>query len=510
MPLLASLHAVDLGVLVVYFVGLLAAGLLLGRRKQRSTSDYFLGARSMPVWAVAISTIATALSAATFVGAPAQAFKGDLTYLSAALGTIAAAFIVAWLFIPAFYRSGVMTVYELLGKRYGSPAKVAASLMFMVGRVFANGARVYIAARAVAFVLLDASEGVEHPGAHDRAMLLAIGMMALVGVFYTLAGGITSIIYTDAIQTVVFVGAGVAAAVLLIASHPAPQEILPTLKGATSPSGTPKLELLSFSLDPGRTYTLWTALFGFTLLNVAAYGTDHDLVQRLLTCKSAAKGSLSVIAANLVGLPITALFMLIGLLLFVFYSHPAIGPAPGDSRDIFLTFIRTRVPIGLAGLMIAGLFAIGVGSLNSALNAMASTFVGDLYRPVVRGQTERHYVLVGRLSVVAWGIALAGFAAMCIAWEQAASARRGMTLLDFALSVMLFAYAGLLAVFVAALFTRQGDCRSVVAALVVGFFTVLGFELSGSVLAYPWRLPIAAALAFSVVCAGRPTRRPST
>lgn len=507
MPELASIRTLDVIVLVTYFVGLLVAGLVLGRRRQRSTGDYFLGGRSMPAWAVAISTVATALSAATFVGGPSQSFRGDLTYLSANIGTILAAVIVAVFFIPAFYRANVMTVYELLGQRFGPPAKVAASIMFMVGRVFANGARIYIAARAVAFVLFQGAAA--GPTDQTGALLLAIALMTIVGVFYTLAGGIASIIYTDAIQTLVFVAAGIGAVIVLISLYPgSAADLWGDLASARTASGTPKLALVTVSTNPSATYTLWTAIVGFTLLNIAAYGTDHDLVQRLLTCKSAARGSWSVIAANLAGLPIVVMFLVIGLLLFACYNHPGLDPGypVGDPRDIFLTFIRHEVPVGLAGLMIAGLFAIGVGSLNSALNAMASTLVGDIYRPVNPRRSERHYVVVGRLAVVGWGIVLAGFAALCIRWEHASARAHGTTLLDFALSVMLYAYAGLLAVFVAALFTRQGDSRSIIAGLVVGFGAVAYMEFTGVPLAYPWRLPISAALAFSVVCLGRPSR----
>jgi SSS family transporter len=519
-----GLSGYDWLVLAAYAGVLAASGIWLGRKKQSGTEDYFLAGRGMPAWAVAVSILATSLSAATFIGGPEQAFRGNLTYLSSNIGAVLAAVFVAWVMIPVFYRRRVTTVYELLEFRFGCNARRAASAVFLIGRVFASGARIFIAALPASLILYG-----DLAPAHLAA---AIAALSAVGIVYTLAGGVRSVIWSDVIQTVVFLGAAAAAAVVLLGRIPIPfGEILSTL-AQPGPGESSKLAALDAGLDgsrpylgfdPSVPYTLLTAFTGMALLNLGAYGTDHDLAQRMLTCRSAAKGSWSVILAILIGLPVSFLFLAIGLLLYVFYQLPQVmgAAAPGyaidDTRQVFLTFMLRELPPGMAGVMLAGLFAAGLSSLNSALNAMGSSFVNDWYRGAVPGRDERHYLRVGRSAVAAWGIVLGGFAMGCIYWQQAA----GQSLIDFALGVMAFAYSGLVAVFLTALVTRRGNGTSAVLALGTGFVTVLLLQpwawshwapagWQELRIAFPWQIVIATSLAMGVCCLGRPAKTSSS
>ncbi len=512
-----SFGVLDWVALGSYGFVLLLSGLWLGRKKQLGTEDYFLGGRSMPAWAVALSILATSLSAATFIGAPEQAYRGDWTYLSVNIGAILGAIFVALVLVPAFYRHRVATVYELLELRFGANARVAASWTFMIGRVFASGARIFIAALPLSLILFGDLE--------PSHLSLAIAALTFVAVVYTLAGGVRSVIWSDVIQTIVFVGAAVVAALLLLHKIPlSVGEIIAEL-GSSAPGAASKLTVIDPGWDlskgglgfhPSSYYTLLTALTGLTLLNIGAYGTDQDLVQRVLTCRSAVQGSRSVIAAILASIPVIAIFLAIGSLLYIFYQRPDLmgTSAPGytvdDSRQIFLSFILEEMPAGMPGLMIAGLFAAGLSSLNSALNAMASSFVNDWYRAVVPDRQERYYLQAGRFAVVGWALILGGFAMACVHWQQAAE----QSLIDFALSVMAFAYSGLVAVFLTAVLTTRGNGRSAILALAAGFGTVtllqpqiwsmwapaawLSWKMS-----FPWQLLIATSLAMTVCCLGR-------
>lgn len=293
------------------------------------------------------------------------------------------------------------------------------------------------------------------------------------------------------------------------------------------PGGSSKLTVVRSGLsqfDPSAQFTLLTAVFGFALLNIAAYGTDHDMVQRMLTCKSAAQGSRSVLVSIAIGVPIVAMFLTVGLLLYAFYQRlaevpDATGlPTTPRSDQVFLNFILQDMPPGLSGLMLAGLFAAGVGSLTSAINAMAATFIKDFYQRWAPGRGEQHYLAMSRWAVVGWGVALGGFAVTCVFWKAASPQT---TLIGLALSVMTFAYAGLLAVFVTALFTRRGNTRSVIAALVTGFVVIAllqpwawrawtgaifgsGSSIASLNLAFPWHMAIGTCLAFAVCCLGTP------
>ncbi len=523
-------------VLVGYFLLLAVSGVWLARRKQQDTTDYFLANRTMPAWAVAISVLATAQSAATFIGAPQSAYQGNLTYLSANIGQILAAVIVAVVFIPVLYRCRATTVYELLEVRVGGPARVAASWMFMVGRVMASGARLFMGGLAGAMILFGDIEPAQ--------VVIAIAVMTVVGILYTLAGGIRSVIWTDVIQALVYIGAAVAALVVLLQRIPVSPGALVDAWRHGMADGSSKLQVLTTGFESAgdgdpyefltHNYTLWTAMLGFTLLNLGFYGTDQDAMQRMLTCRSAASGAWSMIGAVLIGIPVTLLFMAVGLLLWVLYQCPELMGAAGpdyampDDLKVFLVFILREMPPGFSGLMMAGLMAAGLSSLNSALNALGSSFISDFYRRRRPDRSERHFLWAGRAAVAISGVFVGGFAAFCVFWQG----KTKVPLIDFALLVMTFAYAGLVAVFLSVLLTRRGNNHSVIAALLCGFLMVMFMQpyfwqpacnalaewASGldavslrdrmrryaeQPIAFPWQLTFAVAVAMLVCCAGR-------
>ncbi len=501
----------DWMVLSLYFILLAASGYLLSK-KQNSTDDYFRAGGQIPMWAAGISFLATSLSAATFIGGPQQAYNGNLTYLSSIIGSLIAVFIVAIFFVPAFYRSKVVTVYALLDKRFGSIATLSASGAFMVGRVFASGARIYIAALPASLIIFGDIE--------MRHQLIAIGSLTLIGIFYTLFGGIKSVIWTDCIQMVIFLGAAIMALNLLLQKIPAPFSDIITILKSSGSNGASKLDFLHLGFDgfgSAHTYTLLTAIFGFSLLNLGAYGTDQDMAQRLLTCRSSAKGSWSAVFAVLISIPVSILFMGIGLLLYIFYSRPdimgALAPTYeiNNSRKVFLNFILSEMPSGMSGLMMAGLFAAGLSSLNSAINAMSSTFINDFYKRFRPNLGEKHYLAAGRWGVAGFGIILGLFGVFSSYWQMKFT---GTTLIDFALTVMMFSYSGLVAVFLTAIFTRRGNSISVIAALVTGFVIIIvmqacsvGSSTINELIAFPWQMVIATGVAFAVCCAGRSRNR---
>lgn len=526
-------HAADWLVLTAYFALLIGTGIFFARRAKRNTTDYFLGGRSMPVWAVAISILATAQSAATFVGVPETAYNGNLTYLSTNIGGILAAIVLASILIPRYYRLKATTPYQLLESRFGPGAKLATSWAYMIGRVFATGSRVYVGAIPVAWAVFG-----------DRSpdhLYISIAAFMVFGVFYTLAGGISSVIWTDVFQVSVYLGAAVVAAIIIFVRLPySVSEAMHALSTGAA-GGSSKLTLVTLGLDfsrphwgfdPSAEFTLLTAITGWTLMTLASYGMDQDLVQRLLTCDSAKKGSWSVISGILIGIPAVLLFAVVGLFLWL-HDHAA-GTTTTSGSDVFLHYILTGMPVGAAGLMIAGVLAAGPAGVNSSLNSMASTFVEDVYMPAVKGKDERHYVRVGRLATAGWGAIIGVFALLCVRWQLDSN----QEILPFVLGVMGFAYSGLLGVFFTAIFTKRGNTTSAVLALITGFVVVfllqpsvwlhaagyavmlserLGSDLVASflhdhpalarpALAGPWRLVIGTAIATIVCCLGAPRK----
>lgn len=532
MTLASGFGGLDWVVVAIYFVILAATGWVFSLRKPATDREYFLGERNAPVWAVAISILATALSAATFVGAPMESYTGDLTYISTSIGPIIAALIIALFFIPVYYRYNVTTVYELLERRFGPGARTAASWTFMIGRVFASGARVYIAAIPLTMILYS------DLAADRSAMLIAIALIMLAGTLYTLVGGMRSIIWTDVVQTVVFVGAAVVSVIVLWNIIDKPFGVVLDALRAPGPDAPSKLTVITTGLESGKpwlgfnasqSYTFFTALTGFMLLNLAALGTDQDLAQRMLSCKTPAKGAQSVVISQLITIPVVMVFLVIGLLLFIVNKRPDLVAPPSypiaPGTKVFPQFILERMPTGLKGLMMAGLFAAALTTILSALNAMSAAFVTDFYRKVRPARTDKHYLRVSRLAVIGWGLIVAGFAGLCVYWHDGS----GETLIQFALKVMIFAYAGLVGVYFCAIFTKQGSVSSVIAALVTGAAVVLAQEpfawkwwggfipisdavgeipartLADVTVAFPWRMTIAAACAFGVCLLGKRT-----
>ena len=499
-----GLSLVDWLVVGLYMAFVVLVGALHARREE-SGGDFFLAGRRVPMWAAAVSVLATSLSAVTFLGGPQEAFDNNLTYLSLNLGGLLAVVLVAIFFIPAYYRAQVTSVYELVGARLGTNAERATSAMFLLGRIFASGARLYIASIPLSLIVFGDLEPAHLVG--------AIAIVALVATLYTISGGIGAVIWTDAAQMLVLLTAAGACIWLLLDRIPIPTgEIVEALRASTTDTGASKLTLFDTRLDPSLPFTIWGALVGMTLFNMAAYGTDQDLVQRMLTCKSAVRGSWSLVLSNILGMAVVAVFLALGLLLYIFYARPdlmgdAAPAAVEDSRRVFLRFILTETPLGLRGLMIAGLLAAAMSSLDSALNAMSSAAVCNFVRPRLGDIAPKTEVRIARVFVGVFAILLAGFACACV-WLQRESDEG---LLPFALGVMLYAYAGTLAVFCCALFTKRGNATSALAALATGFLAVGAMQFGPKWIdAWPlppfalgWRMAIGFALAFAVCLLGR-------
>lgn len=514
---LAIFTSLDWGVVIAYFALVTIVGLAVARKDQ-DAKEYFLGNRSMPTWAVAVSIVATMLSAATFVGVPDSAYAGDLSYLSLTLGGILAVFVVALLFIPRLYRAGTVTIYGFLAQRFGETARIAVSFTFIFGRMLASGARLFLAAIPLCLLMF----GSRSP--HVWQLVVAICLISVVGTFYTVMGGVRAVIWVDTIQFAIVIGAAFLSVGILLHRIPlSVSEIMHVLVNShTVAGGQSKLHLVDTSLDFTKPYTIWAAVFAAVFLHTAAYGVDQDLAQRFLVSKSVVRGGISIITSQLISILTISLFLVIGLLLYIFYQRPDLmkstHEAPANGISVYPWFLLNELPTVLSGISIAGFFAIAQGSMDSAMNALASSIVADLYLPMRRhlGLTpdERGGGDASKITVAAVGAVLCLFAIFCALIYDP----KNKSLLDYALGVLTFAFTGMLGVFMTALLTRRGNSASVIAALVAGVVTVV--LLQDSVLgwwtahlfrtplklAWPWWMPIGTIVSFIVCVAGAPKR----
>lgn len=485
------------------YVLVLALFGLLSTQRQADADDYFLADRRAPIWLIAISVLSTQQSAATFLGAPDYGYRGDYAYLASFAGVLLSAVFVAKVLIPRFYALRVTTVYELLAHRYDATASRAAGAMYLIGRIFASGARLYLAAIAASMIMFsDVAPG---------HIFLASMAFVVLGLAFTFLGGLRSIIWSDLLQVAVYVGAAVMVLVFLWERIGAPpEEILQAL--TSTPEGENKLRLLDFSLDFSAPFSVFAILTGIVLLNLASSGLDQDISQRFLACKDETEGQRALYVSALAAVPVVLVFLAVGSLLYVFYQRPDLvahagagvaGEYQGEKITVFMNFILTEAPPGLRGFIAAGVLA--AAAVNSGLISMSSVLVQDFYRPwAERGakRGERHFVWAGRLAMIVLGAALLGMSMLCYYWQRYTD----MPLLEFALAVMTFAYSGLLGVYFTALFTKRGSTRSVILALAVGFVAiglqqsyvvdVLGLPAAWKSLAFPWQLCLGATLAF--------------
>lgn len=512
--------AADWLVFAAYFGLLVYISWYFGRDKVTTTKAYFLGNNTMPAWAVALSVLATSQSAATFLGGPDSGYRSNLTYLATNIGSVIGAIFVARVFLPRFYAMNASTVYELLEKRFGEKSKHQAGLMYLVGRVFASGSRLFMAAIAVAMILFSNIEA--------ASVMISLAILVVVGLAYTYMGGIRSIIWTDAIQFAVYFGAAIAVMCYLYVQIPVGlADIINALQHPGEGQAS-KLVLFdfSFTLAPAGAFSFWASITGFVLLTIAAFGLDQDMTQRALTCKNANDAAKAMIHSSLLTIPVVFIFMCVGLLLFIFYQRPDImGGADkevvqtfsGEKITIFMYYVLHEMPAGLRGLVTVGVIAATLSTLNSGLNSMSSVAIQDIYRPWMekrgRQRDELHYVHAGRIGMILAAIALGSMAALCYYWQRYSD----MPLLNFALSVMVFSYTGLLGVYFTAVFTRRGSEASVLAALITGFVVTLCLQpyvwdalmqlinpaWVGKHLAFPYQLVVGTAIAFAVCQMGK-------
>jgi len=443
----------------------------------------------MPTLAVALSILATSQSAATFLGVPEFSYTHNFTLLGFYFSSLLAVIFVAKFFVPRFYEMRAITVYELLESRYGESAKHQAGLMFLLGRILASGARLYIAALAISMILF-----LDIEFSH---MLLSITLLLIGALAYAYFGGVKSVILSDVIQALTYVSAGVVVLVYLYLSL-GDVPIMQKLQEAD------KLQLFDLSLD-GK-FSVIGLLTGWLLLNIAAFGLDQDMSQRVLSCKNKEEASRSLILSILFTIPIVVFFLLIGALLFVYYENASITQSfEGEKITIFMYYILHEMPEGLRGFVTVGAIAAALSSTNSVLGAMASVAVEDIYRPYrlkkEPNTSEAHFLKASKNAVLFFAFALFLMATLSYFWQRYAE----LSLISFALGVMAFAYTGLLGVYFSAIFTKAGSATLVPYSLLGGFVTVLALQpyTFGLSIGFAWQITLGTIVSFAIMQSSR-------
>ena len=470
--------AIDCVVLLIYFVVIISIGLFMGR-KERDLADFALGRRQIAWWAILASLIAAETSAGTFFGTPGEAFSlRNYTYLQLAFGVIIARILVSYIFIKPYYDYRVYSIYEYLTVRFGIGTKNAASAVFLFTRVLASGARLYVAAiaLALAYEMITGARPNQ-----SQTLWIYIGatiVIVLLTAVYTTLGGIKAVIWTDVIQASIMIGSAVVAVGILYFSIPGGWHEIVERHGPFHFS-----DLITTGLDPTKhgwdkwkgmfaiEYTIFAGLIGSTFMTMSTHGTDQDMVQRMLTAPDVRRSRRSVILSGLADIPIAFTFLTIGILLWVYYQAHPDPTLPKTPNETFCHFILYQMPVGIRGLLLAGIFATAMGSLSTAINALATSFTRDWYEHYInRAATPEQ-----SLRAVRWASVAFSFLMIVVASVTAylVIANPKTRIIPIVLSVYGYTYGSVLGIFLAGMLTKtRGNNRGNIIAMIVGFIVV--------------------------------------
>ena len=429
----------DYVVIAGYLLAITAFGSWFARF-QKTTRDYFLTGRSVPWWAICFTIVATETSTLSFIGVPAGAYAGNMTFLQLALGYIAGRFLVSALFIPAYFRGELFTSYELLQRRFGPSVKNAAAVIFVVTRTLADGVRLFATALVISVVTQ-----VPVPW---TVILLGAAMIV-----YTVRGGVAAVIWTDVVQMFVYVAGALVVFFALLWRIPGGWTTVSTLGEAAG-----KFQIFDLSLDPTKVYTFWAGLFGGIALTLATHGTDQFLVQRLLSARSARDAAKGLVLSGFIVFAQFFLFLCIGVMLYTFYQHTPLPRPLARTDEILPLFVVTGIPQGISGFIIA---AIVAAALSPSINALAATTINDFYVKYVRPDADQHRLMqLSRYATIGWGVAQIAVA-LGAQWVD-------RSVLDSGLLVLSFAAGPVLGAFLTGVLTTRVGPGSMLCGMIVG------------------------------------------
>jgi solute:Na+ symporter, SSS family len=480
------MKALDLVIIFGYLIGIVVFGTWFAR-KQETTADYFLGDRSVPWWAVAFSVVATETSTITFISVPGIAFSrgGNFQFLQLVFGYLLGRIVISLLFIPSYFRGELLTVYQLLDRRFGGKIKVLAASLFVVMRNIADGIRLLLTAIVLAAVYTSFQ-----PNANPEMItVVAIVLIGVAMIVFTYFGGMEAVIWVEVVQLGIYIAGALAAGVILAQSIPGGLG-----EAFAAANQYQKFSLFDFAFDATKTYTFWSGLIGGCFLTMSTHGTDQYLVQRYLCTDRPRHAVIALLTSGAIVLVQFIGFLFIGVLLFAFY-HPYSDPgyltavrsfpfAGGDR--VFPDFITRHLPSGLSGLVVAAIFA---AAMSSSLNSIAATAVNDLYKPLRSGREDKHYLKVSHVLTLVWGVVQIAVALVTRHMDSSA--------LDNALRVASLINGPVLGVFLVGTFLRRVSQPPALIGMLVSIAVMLYISFRTPI-AWTWFVFIGSAITLVV------------
>jgi solute:Na+ symporter, SSS family len=435
-----GLDKFDFAIIALYLAGITLFGLRF-RKQQRSLRDYFLADRNIPWWAISLSIVAAETSTLTIISIPGLAYDTDLRFLQYVLGYLVGRVIISFVFLPHYFRGDLYTAYELIERRFGPRLRSLTAGLFLLTRAAAEGVRVYAVSIVVRIAL----------GTGEIASIAIITVLTLI---YTFEGGLTAVIWTDVVQTFIYVGGTLVGLFTILHLVPGGWPAIHALAGSTG-----KLRIFDFTPDFWRPYTFWAGLVGGAFFVTASHGTDQLIVQRLLAARNQKDSVVALLSSGIAILFQFALFLIVGVMLFAYYRVPS--ATFGKSDVIYPTFIVTRMPHGISGLLIAAILAAAMSNLSAALNSLSSSSIVDFVlrnRPQVE---EGKKILLSRWATVGWALILFVLAVL--------SLHKVARVVEVGLQIASVAYGALLGVFLLGVLTRRTTQAGAMLGMLCGF-----------------------------------------
>jgi SSS family transporter len=473
-----GLNTLDLLVIVAYLAGVTLFGLRF-RRRQRTLNDYFLANNTIPWWAISLSIVAAETSTLTIIGVPGMAYEKDFRFLQLVIGYVIGRIIVSFVLIPQYFRGRLVTAYQLIERRFGGRLRSLTAGLFLVTRAAAEGVRVF----AVAIVIRVALGSLLTGLTDYQRDVAAIAIVTVLTLVYTFEGGMAAVIWTDVVQLGIYLTGTLVAVFSILHFVPGGWQ---TIHSVAAQAG--KFRMWDTSANWSTPYTLWAGVIGGAFLTMGSHGVDQLIVQRLLSARNERQAKAALLSSGVAIFFQFTLFLLIGAMLFVFYRlfPPAVAFTRTDT--IFPTYVVSRLPHGLSGLLISAILAAAMSNLSAALNSLSSTTIVDFYARIWPLSSEEWRVRLSRYATIGWALVLFGLALL---------ARGGGKVLEMGLSIASVAYGALLGVFLLGVLTKRASERGAMVGMVLGFALNV-YLWRFTTVAFTWYVVIGCAMTFVV------------
>jgi solute:Na+ symporter, SSS family len=465
---LMRIHPLDLAIVIAYLLGVTALGIYF-RRGQQDARDYFLGGRTAPWWALALSIVATETSTLTIIGTPSIAYAGNLTFLQLVIGYLIGRILIVLLFLPGYFRGEFLTAYALIEKRFGEKMRAVAASTFLVTRAIAEGVRV----AAIALVLSVAL---------GTSVRLAVLIVIALTIVYTFEGGMKAVIWTDVAQLLLYVAGSLITFAILLHRIPGGWN---EVSQVAAVAGN-KLQVFDFSGNLSAKYTVWSGFIGGAFLTMASHGTDQTIVQRLLAARNERDSRRALLASGVLVLFQFAVFLLVGVALYAFAQHTPLL-SPGDSNDRILPlFLVREMPTGLAGILLASIIAVAMSNASGSLNSLAASSVLDFAKLRGRSADPARFLRLSRSMTLVWGLVLLAF-----------GLKKWGPFLETGLTVASLPFGSLLGLFLLGTLDRKASAAGALTGMFAGLVTILCVWIYTGI-AYTWYVLIGSVVTFVV------------